>query len=142
MSLPPNPASAPTETAPDASGVSDAVQHDPPETVRIVQGHPTGFEPGLNKGGQIGAPKPDGRSAAAIYADVEGNLRDQLSDRLATLRARGATPSSIKMSPRSWDAIISEVGSEDGVVASDGVSRSFLGVPVNLDDAAEGLEIV
>jgi hypothetical protein len=37
---------------------------DPQGTRRIVQGHPTGFEPGENKGGQNGAPKPDGRSPA------------------------------------------------------------------------------
>ena len=33
--------------------------------VRIVQGHPTGFEPGDNKGGKNGAPKPHGRAADA-----------------------------------------------------------------------------
>jgi hypothetical protein len=37
----------------------------PTGTTRIVQGHPTGFEPSSNKGGQNGAPKPDGRSARA-----------------------------------------------------------------------------
>lgn len=36
----------------------------PPGMVRIVQGHPTGFDPSPNKGGQVGSPKPDGRSAA------------------------------------------------------------------------------
>lgn len=29
----------------------------------ITQGHPTGADPSANKGGQNGAPKPDGRSA-------------------------------------------------------------------------------
>jgi hypothetical protein len=37
----------------------------PPGTTRIVQGHPTGSEPSINKGGQNGSPKPDGRSAQA-----------------------------------------------------------------------------
>jgi hypothetical protein len=38
--------------------------------VRIVQGHPTGFEPDANKGGQNGAPKPDGRTAAEVLASA------------------------------------------------------------------------
>jgi hypothetical protein len=45
---------------------------DQPGAVRIVQGHPTGFEPGENKGGQNGAPKPDGRAANPGGASIAG----------------------------------------------------------------------
>jgi hypothetical protein len=39
----------------------------------ITQGHPTYDEPDQNKGGQDGAPKPDGRTPPAEGADSGAN---------------------------------------------------------------------
>ncbi|HEY2752205.1 hypothetical protein [Phenylobacterium sp.] len=58
-----------TQAEPHA-GVQPAPDPVAGPTVRIVQGHPTGFEPDVNKGGQNGAPKPDGRSAAEVLASA------------------------------------------------------------------------
>jgi hypothetical protein len=58
-----------TQAEPHA-GVQPAPAPAAGRTVRIVQGHPTGFEPDVNKGGQSGAPKPDGRSAAEVLASA------------------------------------------------------------------------
>jgi hypothetical protein len=52
------------------AGAQPTPDPDAGQTVRIVQGHPTGFEPDANKGGQNGAPKPDGRSATEVLAQA------------------------------------------------------------------------
>jgi hypothetical protein len=48
----------PTPRKVEGSPASDRVR-------TITQGYPTGVDPSINKGGQNGAPKPDGRSAGS-----------------------------------------------------------------------------
>lgn len=62
-SSPGSPSEAGADQAAEGESSGEAPAHSPTGSVRIVQGHPTGFEPGINKGGQNGSPKPDGRSA-------------------------------------------------------------------------------
>lgn len=56
----------------------------PPEdassSVRITQGHPTNFEPDLNKGGQDGSPKPDGRSVSQAAAMTKDGSEREKND--------------------------------------------------------------
>jgi hypothetical protein len=68
-----------------------------PGTVRIVQGHPTGSDPSLNKGGEDGSPKPDGRSAAGILR--EAGLEAEGSAEAAAEAGQVPTPSNSPPSP-------------------------------------------
>ncbi|THD60077.1 hypothetical protein [Phenylobacterium sp.] len=69
------------------------------------------------------------------------SLMGELIDRLVRRRIKGRAATQIRMSPRSWDQIISEVGEQEGFIASDGRVRSFLDIPVILDEAAVGLDL-
>lgn len=60
------PSGEPAEPGAEPTGTAGPPPVGAQGTVRIVQGHPTGFEPSVNKGGQNGAPKPDGRSARTV----------------------------------------------------------------------------
>lgn len=69
------------------------------------------------------------------------SLMGELIDELVLRRRDGYETTEIRLSPRSWDRIISEVGEQDGIIASDGLARSFLGTPVVLDDRVPNLDI-
>jgi hypothetical protein len=65
----------------------------------------------------------------------------ELIDKLVRRRADGGAPTQIRLSPRAWDRIISEVGEQDGLIATDGRTRSFLGTPVTLDETAAEVDV-
>ena len=69
------------------------------------------------------------------------SLMGDLIDELVRRRAEGRAAAQIRLSPRAWDRIISEVGEQDGLITSDGRSRTFLGTPVTLDETATELDL-
>jgi hypothetical protein len=68
-------------------------------------------------------------------------LANDLIDEVVRRKLSGTKPRAIHLTPRSWDQVVAEVGDVEGLIRSNGETRSFLGTPVLLDDAAVGVVV-